>query len=605
MHHSQPPMSAIVAERLSRRSLMKGVVAVSALAVSGVPIARAQAGSAFSFKELKAGSDERHHAAEGYDAQVLIRWGDPVLPGAAEFDPRAQTGEKQARQFGYNNDYICYVALPGAENPSAHGLLCVNHETVSAAATLGSLERNTREHVDVQMAAVGGSVVEVKREGGRWAVVRTASYNRRIHAGTPIDLAGPAAGNERLKTSSDPTGRRVLGMLGNCAGGLTPWRTWLSGEENVHNFFGNTVADTHREADNYKRFGSGRNVWGKWHDRFDLAKEPNELNRFGWIVEIDPLEPASIPKKRTALGRFKHEGAAAILNRDGRIVVYTGDDEKYEFVYRFVSAGRFDPKIRAANMTLLDDGVLSVARYNADGTCDWLPLVYGHGPLSEANGFRNQADVLIETRRAARLLGATPMDRTEDIDPNPITNKVYVALTANANRKTDAVDRANPRPENRFGHILEMMPPGGDHAAGRFGWDILLLCGDPAQPYIGATFHPATSADGWFGRPDNLAVDGMGRLWVATDGNKPDTTGRGDGLWAIDTDGPMRRLSRHFYRVPAGAECTGPFFTPDDESLFVSVQHPGGLWPDFRDGFPPRPSVVVITKTGGGKIAAR
>lgn len=302
-------------------------------------------------------------------------------------------------------------------------------------------------------------------------------------------------------------------------------------------------------------------------------------------------------------------------------MIYTGDDERFDYVYRFVTAGRVDRANRAANMNLLDDGVLSVARCNADGSVDWLPLVQGRGPLTEANGFKSQADVVIEARRAADLLGATKMDRPEDVEANPSTNKVYVILTNNSRRKPDQADAANPRADNKFGHIIEMMPPEGDHAADRFAWEILVRCGDPAIAPVGATFNPATSANGWFGMPDNCAVDHMGRLWIATDGNSGSRTGRTDGVWALETEGELRARGKLFFRCPTGAELCGPEFTPDDETLFVAVQHPGEAdeedpnaepatfenpstrWPDFQPGMPPRPSVLAITRRGGGKIA--
>jgi secreted PhoX family phosphatase len=436
-----------------------------------------------------------------------------------------------------------------------------------------------------------------------------------------MEIAGPAAGNGRLKTSADPSGRRVFGMINNCAGGVTPWGTWLTCEENFHGYFSGKLPDGHPEARNYRRYGVPGNfyAWGKFQNRFDAAKEPNEANRFGWVVEIDPFDPNSIPKKRTALGRGKHEGAAGIINKEGHYVVYMGDDERFDYVYRFVSTGRVDRNNPRANRDILDDGILSVARFRADGAVDWLPLVHGHGPLTAANGFASQADVLIETRIAADLLGATKMDRPEDVEVNPATQKVYVILTNNGNRKPDQVDAANPRPSNSFGHFIEMIPPGGDHASPSFGWEILVKCGDPAVAAVGASFSSDTTRNGWFGMPDNLAFDGQGRLWVATDGNSHKRTGRNDGLWGLETEGPMRGTSRHFYRVPNGAEMCGPAFTPDDETLFVAVQHPGEAesagvpstfeepatrWPDFKPDMPPRPSVVAITRRGGGKIGS-
>jgi secreted PhoX family phosphatase len=471
------------------------------------------------------------------------------------------------------------------------------------------------------MAAHGGAVIEIRRENGKWRVVENSRYGRRIDATTPMQISGPVAGHARLQTSADPQGRRVLGTINNCSGGVTPWGTWLACEENFHGYFSGKLLDGHPETQNYRRTGVPGNsyAWGRFHDRFNITREPNEPNRFGWVFEVDPFDPSSTPKKRTALGRCKHEGAAGIINKDGRYVVYCGDDERFDYVYRFVTNARVDRSNREANRDILDDGVLSVARYNADGTLDWLPLVHGQGPLTAHNEFVSQADVLIELRRAADLLGATKMDRPEDVETSPMTQKVYVILTNNTSRKPDQADAANPRGPNSFGHIIEMIPPDGDHGAAQFRWEILLKCGDPTVASVGAMYSTETTRNGWFGMPDNIAFDNQGRLWIATDGNSNKATGRNDGIWGVETGGPLRGTSRHFYRVPVGAEMCGPCFTPDDETFFVAVQHPGEdessgepstfeepttRWPDFDPKMPPRPSVVAITRRGGGKIAS-
>jgi hypothetical protein len=662
-------MGEIISRRYSRRGVLKGALAVTAISTAS-PLAmllsdgaRSETSRVFNFKEVVAGVDDKHHVAEGYEAQVLIRWGDPIFADAPEFNPRAQSAEKQARQFGYNADFIGLLPLPDSTVTSEHALLVVNHEYTTEELMFPGMTvqddedfaKMTADLVNIELMAHGGSVLEVRKEGGRWRVVKDSPLNRRITAETEMEITGPASGHELLKTMADPTGTRVLGMLNNCAGGVTPWGTWLSGEENFNGYFSLVVpeeglpvdaqtsdpeaqkkAEEERKeaiaarrqeivaglpgADIMERYGVPGSwyAWNRWHERFDVTKEPNEANRFGWVVEIDPQDPNSRPKKRTALGRLKHEGAENIVNKDGRVVVYMGDDERFDYVYKFVSAGTYNPNDRAANMNLLDEGTLYVARFDESGKGIWIPLVQGQGPLTADKGFASQADVLIKTRLAADAVSATKMDRPEDITPGS-DGSIFVMLTNNTRRKPEEVDPANPRPKNAFGHIIEMQAPEGDHAATDFSWNIMVQCGDPSVAEVGATFSPETSANGWFGMPDNCVIDTEQRLWIATDGNSAESTGRADGLWGITTDD--RPTSVHFFRCPVGAELCGPFFTPDTQSLFVAVQHPGEggedwpqfgrkstfddpstRWPDFQDGMPPRPAVVVITKQGGGKI---
>ncbi|RWC38255.1 MAG: PhoX family phosphatase [Mesorhizobium sp.] len=635
-------MGEIVAARFSRRGFLKGSLAVSAIAATVSPLAlisadeaRAAEGSAFAFDELEAGIDDKHHVAPGYDADVLLRWGDPLFADSPQFDPTKQSAQAQAKQFGYNNDYVGYLPIDGS---AEHGLLVVNHEYTNPHLMFPGIvkivEKDgkksaevaplSKEQVDVEMAAHGGTIIEIRKVSGKWQVVRDGKLNRRITSNTEMELSGPVAGHDRVKTNADPSGTKVFGTFNNCAGGVTPWGTYVMAEENIHGYFSGELPEGHKEAANYKRLGipEGAYEWAAHYDRFDLAKEPNEANRFGWIVEVDVSDPTSTPRKRTAMGRFKHEGAESIVARDGRVVFYLGDDERFDYVYKFVTTGMFNPNDHAANKDLLDDGTLHVAKFAEDGSVEWLPIVFGQGPLTAENGFASQADVLIETRRAADLLGATKMDRPEDIQPNAVNGKVYVMLTNNSKRKADQIDAANPRAENAFGHIIEISEDGGDFAAAKGKWEVLLKCGDPAVADVGATFSTATTANGWFGMPDNCAVDSAGRLWVATDGQGPKATGRTDGLWAVDTEGAARATSKLFFRVPIGAEMCGPLFAPDDQTAFVAVQHPGDggedweafgrpsyyedlstRWPDFKPDMPVRPSVVAITKQGGGKIA--
>ncbi len=624
----QSPLAQMIETRLSRRTVLRGGTALSVAALALAPAACFGPNNGLRFRELAHGSTDDHAVADGYDADVLVKWGDPILKGAPAFEAKKVTASAQVQQFGMNNDFISFMPLPKDSKNSDHGLLCVNHEfciatqmfpdvNYSNAVTVMDAERGKAE-----LASLGHSVVEIKKEDGKWKLVPDSSFNRRITAlDTEIEITGPAAGHERLKTSADPTGRKVIGTLDNCAGGKTPWQTVLIAEENVHNSF-NGTSDNPREAANHRSMGYvglKRTPWRAAADpRFELSKESREPNRFGWIVEFDPYDPNSVPKKRTALGRFRHEGAGCVLNHDGRVVIYQGDDSKFECVYRYVSDETYDPQNPGNIDNLLDNGTLYVGKFEEDGVLTWLPLKHGEGPLTPRNGFDSQADVLIETRRAARFVGGTPMDRPEDIDVNPITDTVFLMLTNNTDRADDETGASNPRGPNPYGHILELAPPeatGGrrDHTADTFQWDIFIKAGNPADETHEARYHQSTTENGWFGAPDNCAFDPQGRLWIATDGAPK---GVNDGVWACEVDGSQRALTRHFYRVPHGAELCGPEFTPDGETLFVAVQHPGWIggqslfkdpptrWPDFDEDLPPRSSVVAITRKGGGTIGS-
>ena len=623
--HGAETIGDVIAKRLSRRGFLGGLAATSGLLASGCTtsesITKSISGdtSAFAFQEITRGLDETHHVPDGYTTDLLLRWGDPLFDDSPAFDPMNQNEAAQLKQFGYNNDYIGFVPLPAADDGTQRGLLCVNHEYVSTALMLPGVAADypnsmTPQNCLIEMAAHGGSVVEIVQTNEGWRPVVGSEYNRRITAHrTPMLVTGPAAGSPRLKTKNDPSGRYVAGTMNNCAGGITPWGTWLMAEENFNGNFLGELPDTHPEAENHKRYGvpKGWYHWGTHFDRFDVSKEPNEPNRFGWIVEVDPMDPTSTPKKRTALGRFKHEGAETVVAPNGQVVIYMGDDQRFDYVYKFVTADKFNPANAIGNRDLLDRGTLYAARFDEDGTVHWLALTHGEGPLSSENGFASQADVMIEARRAADLLGATPMDRPEDVEPDPATGKVWVMLTNNNKRDEGQVDAANPRADNKFGHVIEIVEPEGDFTSTQSRWEILVRCGDPKIAEIGATWNPLTSDEGWYGSPDNCAVDPSGRLWISTDGNE--NTGAADGLWAMETTGERRGTSKAFFRAPIGAEVCGPRFTDDGDTIFIAVQHPGDTddatfeapatrWPDFQDNVPPRPSVLAIRKINGGPI---
>jgi secreted PhoX family phosphatase len=583
------------------------------------------------FTEIERGVDGYHHVAGGYNADILIRWGDPLFTNTPEFDPYNQTAEKQLKQFGYNNDYTGFIPLPLNSNNAEHGLLCVNHEYTLAKLMFekpeGENKRYSKEQCAVMMASMGNTILEVKKHNGKWTYIKSSPFNRRISLlETEMEIKGTAAGDKRLKTKEDPTGKKVIGTMQNCAGGITPWGTYLTCEENINYSFIGIVNEKHPEYINQKRFGFNEKSedYGLYFNRFNINKEPNEPNRFGWVVEIDPLNPLSKPVKHTNLGRFKHEGCTIHINKDGCVIAYMGDDQQNEYVYKFVSTKKYNSKNRDANFDIFESGILYVAQFKKDGKMEWLPLVYEQNGLDKTNGFNSQADVLIEARRAADILGATPMDRPEDVQTNPSNGKVYIALTNNESREN--INIANTRLHNAHGQIIELTVPNNDHTTLEYNWNVLVMCGNPNKKEDEAIFHPETSENGWFSCPDNIEFDHQGRLWVTSDQGKAwfKNTACADGFYSVVTEGEKRGLSKMFFRVPVGAEMAGPTFTPDDKTLFLSVQHPSAdatdLWksfgrestfsdpatryPDFNAKMPPRPSVVVVTHKEGKIIGS-
>jgi uncharacterized protein len=632
-YSGSPSFPEVLEARLTRRDILKtaaatgATIALGAGFVGSVFESKAVAKGSISsleFTELQRVYDQTHHIAPGYRADVLIRWGDKLFADAPDFDASKQSVESQSRQFGYDNDYIGYLPLPKGSNSSDHGLLCVNNEYPNPHVMFPGLvvsdpdagKKMSKEHVDVCLASMGLSIVEVRKTDGKWAPVENSPYNRRITGFTEMAISGPAAGHALMKTKSDPSGTKSIGTGANCSGGITLWGTILSCEEFNYTHFGGDPAKTEHAAQFARDGMMNEDYYGfaRYYDQYNVEKERQEFHRWQWVVEIDPFDTASMPIKRTALGRMGHEGANLVVNKDGRVTIYMGDDDYFEYIYRFVSKGTFTPGDAQANRKLLDEGVLSVAKFEADGALKWLPLVHGQGPLTAQNGFADQGEVLIRTRKAGDAVGATPMDRPEDIERNPISGRIYVALTKNSKRAAENVNPVNTRPANDYGHIVELIPPGegadADHSADSYRWDILVLCGDPSKQEHGAKFHPETSSNGWFVTPDNLGFDPKGRLWVGTDGQNDFNLA--DGLFGVDTTGPARGLPKAFFCAPSGAEVTGPAFTPDGKTLFLSVQHPAEnsetieklttRWPDFNEAIPPRPSVVAITREDGGEI---
>ena len=569
---------------------------------------------------------------EGYRQNVVIRWGEPILRGAPAFDPEKQTARAQAAQFGYNCDFLALLPLPGERGRQ---LLVANHEYTDEILMFRGYDaaNPTREQVEVAWAAHGLSavVVEEDRRSGRLTAVSRHQLNRRVTATTAFRLTGPVAGSDLVKTSADPTGTKVLGTLNNCSGGVTPWGTTLHGEENFNQYF----AHSGRATD--KRYGIGTGAserkWERFDKRFDVAREPNEVHRFGYVVEFDPYDPESTPRKHTALGRFKHEAATVRLTHDGRPVVYSGDDERFDYFYKFVGSKRMkrgsSRAVREHNLSLLDEGTLYVARLTGDspaleidgtgklpedgafdGGGEWIPLATAtaEGAVSHVEGMSAE-EVFVFTRLAGDTVGATKMDRPEDIEPNPVTGKVYVALTNNTDRGVGShakADEANPRSANKHGHVLELTERWNRPESTRFGWSLFLVAGDPDDP---ATYFAGFPKDAVsrISCPDNVAFDPHGNLWISTDGAQ---LGSHDGLFGVATRGERRGELKQFLTVPKGAETCGPIV--QDRRVLVSVQHPGEIdgasvekpasaWPD-GPGTYVRPAVVAVWRADGRDI---
>ncbi|MEI4968378.1 PhoX family phosphatase [Aeromonas caviae] len=615
----EPAFNRLIEAGLSRRGFLKGVGAASMVAFfAASTVAQAVAAATrplLGFQAVPASVADTIVVPPGYKAEVLIAWGDALFPDAPAF-AQSNDAKAQARQFGDNNDGMSFFPL-GPDR----ALLAVNNEYTNYEYLFADGGKTlSAEAVAKAQAAHGVSLVELVRIDGKWQANPKGALNRRITATTPMTLSGPAAGHALLKTQADPEGRTALGTFNNCANGQTPWGTYLTCEENFNGYFGSEgkPALDQRAA----RYGLAAEDagfgWYKFDERFDLAKHPQEPHRFGWVVEIDPRDPASTPKKRTALGRFKHENAAFTVNQDGRAVVYLGDDERGEHIYRFVSKNKVAPGNDPANRDLLDEGTLYVARFDAregelKGTGQWLPLVHGQNGLTRENGFADQGEVLIFAREAATRLGATTMDRPEWVAVHPHRAEVYCTLTNNKNRglkENQPLDGANPRAENPYGQIIRWRPTGGDHGSDSFEWDLFLLAGNPGVHKEGlmagsANIHP----DNMFNSPDGIGFDEAGRLWIQTDGdysNEKQFAGMGNNqmLCADPASGEVRR----FLTGPVACEITGLTFTPDWRTLFVGVQHPGeeGAPSHFPDGGSaiPRSAVLRITRDDGGIIGA-
>ncbi|WP_119681589.1 PhoX family protein [Indioceanicola profundi] len=679
-----------LAAEIDRRVLLRGVASLPVLTVAAGGAASLLAGESalaenlprklnpdrlpLTFQPVGETTEDVITVPQDYYSRVLIRWGDPLFEYVEPFDLENQSGRDQALRFGFNCDMVMGFPLRRIRRRTASYILAVNHEYTDGRLMFPDYPDGsdpdavpTRNHVETEWAAHGISLVQMNLRGRNWVYSNRSPYNRRLTATSEYLLTGPAAGNPRLVTPADPTGTVVRGTLNNCAGGRTPWGTYLSCEENIDQYFANRSQITDPiilsdHTDYTISEGMTGRRWELYDPRFDVSTPEgiHEPYRFGWVVEVDPYNPQDIPKKRTALGRFKHEGCQVVRALDEQVVAYSGDDSRFEYVYKFVSSGRFDPTNPrgAANRDLLDAGTLYAARFNEDGTGQWLALDLDHpdtGPIlrnatyMDADGnaaaprFPSQAEVLINARRAGDAVQATPMDRPEDIealkdDELRGNGMVYVNLTNNTQRTDDGgsttppppgsrpnirvTNAANPRAPNPAGHIIEISEDGGDNAATSFRWRIFLLAGDPQNPSfanpedgepqnvdVQGTFDGSR-----FACPDNMTIDEGFNLWLTTDGN-PDVFPCNDQIIAVQAHTPPDHpvVALRFAVGPKGAELSGPLLTEDGDSFLFAVQHPGEggalLGPDQVSNWPdrdfPKPSVVVVRRNDGGQIGGR
>jgi uncharacterized protein len=638
---------AVLEARMSRRTLLTGTLGAGFLSFFGgysalrSAVASAAVQPALSpllgFASIPISKADTVVVPPGYVWQVVNAWGDPIVAGGPEFkQDGSESAAEQALQAGMAHDGMHFFPLPRGSDSSEHGLIAINFEyTDDGILHSDGMENWSAEKVQKSKNAHGLGVMEVRFDGERWNVVKDSKYGRRITADTPFEVRGPAAGHPLLRTAADPEGKTILGTWNNCANGYTPWGTYLSCEENVTPYFLSPSGEVSRLLD---RYGVDNKSWGfRWHEfdeRFDADRHPNEPNRHGWVVEFDPYDPERAPVKRTAMGRMAHEGAMLSIAPDGRVVYYMGDDDfrsKFEHIYKFVSAKPYDPNGGwEANQDVLDDGTLYAAKFNEDGTGEWLELVPGKNGLTAEAGFPTLAEICIDARTAADIAGATYMDRPEWIAVHPETREVYCTLTNNTSRgkappfgreEVLGADAANPRAPNLMGHVIRWREAGGDPTATQFEWDVFLMAGDPEHEDPVKRGNVKTREA--FAQPDGIYVDRRGVVWIQTDSSAQNMAGED---WArignnqmLGAD-PRTGEVRRFLTGPFGCEITGIIVTPDQRSMFVNIQHPGepplphpgrnepqnpkavSAWPDGDQGGRPRSATIAIRREDGGII---
>jgi len=610
----------VVDAALSRRGFMGGVLtfgsgaAVMGSSMLGGTTAMAGQTGRFAFEQLPIQTDGTVHVPGGYTWDVLVRWGDPLFSDAPAFDAAMGVPtDGSDRVFGENTDGMELFKVGN------HELLAVNSEYVNSdinlAHTSDGMPTSAEDVLRLQQFQ-GVSVMEVAEDDDGWSVVIDSPFNRRIHHNTPMAIDGPAAGHDLLKTDADPTGTASLGTMNNCGSGRTPWGTYLTCEENFNGYFGATEEPVLDEvhAAGFRRYGvstkvdPGRYNYHGFDARFDISKNPNEPHRAGYIVEIDPADPDSTPIKHTALGRFKHENAEYALAPDGRVVIYMGDDERGEFMYKWLSRDTYAPG--GDTSTLLSAGQLYAAKFNADMSGEWVALTPAATGMSEA-------EIAIFSRLAASNVGATTMDRPEWIAVNPTAVEGYCCLTNNSRRgaknddgsiRTNAGGEAmvpnapNPRALNNYGQIVRWRPAGDNHAANTFEWDLFVMAGNPTNQdglYQGSS---NINQGNMFNSPDGMQFDSTGIVWIQTDGNDGNEDEfQGMGNNQMLAGDPVTGEIRRFLTGPKGSEVTGLTWSSDRRTMFVGIQHPDAPFPD-GDGSLPRSSIVAIKRVDGALV---
>ncbi|WP_258107682.1 PhoX family protein [Campylobacter lari] len=593
---------------MKRRTFLKGSALgsmVAFFASSNLNASLLKDKDLLNFKEIPASAEDKVIVPDGYKADILISWGDPLFSKASIYDEEKNIDKKAVENakltFGDNNDGMSFFPLS-----KDRAILAINNEYINPEIMFKHQGKNlSLEDILYEQANLGVSIFEIKKEKDQWSVVLDSKYNRRIDANTKMSISGPAK-QQVLQNENF-----IYGTLNNCANGKTPWGTYLTCEENINDFFG-SLDEKIKFSKEQLRFGfkaQSQYGWEKFDERFDLSKNPNEANKFGWVVEIDPFDPNSIPIKRTALGRFKHENAELIVEDDGTVVIYMGDDEANEFIYKFISKHKYKKGLDTSK--ILDEGTLYVAQFNGKignfrGSGKWIELEYGKNNLNKENGFNSQADVLINARIAGTIVNATPMDRCEWIASHKESGSKEVFATLTNNKKNNNPNPANPRTKNIYGQIIKWEHK-NSHKDDEFTWEIFALAGNPDnQTSLNKGSNNITS-NNKFNSPDGLSFDRDGRLWIQTDGNysnQEEFEGMGNNcmLAANPKTGEIKR----FLTGPIACEITGIAFSQDYKTMFVGIQHPGEKLKgsQFPYGKTPRSSIIAISKIDGGVIGS-